>query len=158
METIWATVFEAWANLPRRWSATSRRSDSFQIFLKRLNNMAMCLCSMNRMEEGIEKFREVIRLRPTIADVHNNLGVALIELRRFEEAGDSFQTAVDIKPDHAEAHNNLARDPAHMQRPQEAIPCFRQGTEINPEFASARSNLAAAIKEVGKQDESLEGN
>ncbi len=52
-------------------------------FAEAINNLAMCLCWLNRLEEGVEQFNAAIRLSPAEADLHNNLGTALTHLGRL---------------------------------------------------------------------------
>lgn len=69
---------------------------------------AGALFRQRRYLEAADAYREVIRLRPKLADVHNNLGVALKSAGHVQDAIPCFRRAVRLKPDYLAAHANLA--------------------------------------------------
>ncbi|MDF1794589.1 MAG: methyltransferase domain-containing protein [Thalassobaculaceae bacterium] len=69
---------------------------------------AGALFRARRYLEAAEAYREVIRLKPKLADVHNNLGVSLKAAGHVADAIPCFRRAVRLKPDYLSAHANLA--------------------------------------------------
>ena len=59
-------------------------------------------------ERALEMFREMERLTPGDATVHNNICAALNDLGRYTEAVASCKDALDLDPGYALAKNNLA--------------------------------------------------
>ncbi len=51
------------------------------------------------LEGAIGEYREVLRLQPDDAEVHDKLGNALSAKHDFEEAVDAYRTALRLKPD-----------------------------------------------------------
>lgn len=61
-----------------------------------------------RYMEAAALYRDVIRRRPRLPDLHNNLGVALKAAGHVADAIPCFRRAVKLKPDYVAAHVNLA--------------------------------------------------
>src|SRR3546814_8713734 len=66
-------------------------------------------------------YRDVIRRRPRLPDVHNNLGVALKAAGHVKDAVPCFRRALRLKPDYVSAHVNLAAALEALGRPQDAL-------------------------------------
>ena len=67
----------------------------------------MKVSGAGRIEEGIEQYRQALRIDPDFAAAHNNLGVALANTNRMPEAREHFARAVGLDPGFEEARENL---------------------------------------------------
>ena len=68
-----------------------------------------------------EIYRDVIRKRPKLPDLHNNLGIALKAAGHVSDAIPCFRRAIRLKPDYVAAHANLASALEVQGRPVDAI-------------------------------------
>ena len=60
------------------------------------------------LSTALAKYREVLKLNPGIAAVHNNVAAILLSQGEKRSAEMSWRMAVRLKSDYAEAHFNLA--------------------------------------------------
>ena len=75
-----------------------------------LNNYAVFLCSLSRVDEGVNRFQEAARnpLYRTPWAAYTNAGVCLRGASRDAEARPLFLRALQVRPDYAEAAVQLA--------------------------------------------------
>ena len=74
-----------------------------------------------RYLEAAAVYRDIIRRRPRLPDVHNNLGVALKAAGHLADAVPCFRRAVRLKPDYVAAHVNLAAALEAIGKPLEGL-------------------------------------
>jgi tetratricopeptide (TPR) repeat protein len=67
----------------------------------------LALAELERHEEAVGAFDEVILRRPSLASVHFYRGNSLWELARWREAEGAYLRALEIDPEHAGAAHNL---------------------------------------------------
>jgi tetratricopeptide (TPR) repeat protein len=72
--------------------------------------------SQKHPDRALEIFRQMEKLTPGDAVVHNNICVALNDLGRYTEAVASCKDALDLDPGYALAKNNLAWARAQRDR------------------------------------------
>ena len=70
-------------------------------------NLGVVFNDQGRVEESIEHYLQVLRIKPDLEEAQNNLGVALFRTGNIKGAIAIFQEAVRINPDHVKAKNNL---------------------------------------------------
>lgn len=87
-----------------------------------------------RYIEAAEAFRQVLRLRPDMAEAHNNLGVAYNALGLHEEGVKCSEQAIRLKPDSAEAHRNLGWAKHKLGRHGEAVDAFKRAIQFRPNY------------------------
>ncbi len=119
-------------------------------------NLGVVLIGSGRMPEGIEHYREALRLMPTSAKAHNNLGSALFSLGRPQEAIPHYQEALRINPNLVEIHSNLGVAFGIIGRPDEAIPHLQEAVRTMPASAQAHNNLAHALVLQGRLGEAVD--
>lgn len=113
-------------------------------------NLGVVLVQAGRVDEGISRFREALRIDPTYPDVHIDLGNALNARGAFDEAVAEFATVVRLRPDYAEAriaYGNLLRS---RGRNSDAIVQYREAVRLNPALASAHNELGNALTSDGQ--------
>jgi len=118
-------------------------------------NLGVVLVEAGRRDDGIQRFREAIRIDPDYADVHIDLANALNERGATDEAVAEFATVVRLRPDYADAHlvfGNLLRA---RGRTSEAITQYRQALRLDPTLASAHNELGNALTDEGKFNDAL---
>lgn len=96
--------------------------------------------------EAAAVYRDVIRRRPRIPDVHNNLGVALKAAGHLTDAVPCFRRAVRLKPDYVAAHANLAAALEALDRPVDGLEHRIDAWRLNPEDIEQRDALIAALR------------
>jgi len=62
--------------------------------------------TVDELEKSEASLREIIALKPDLAEAHNNLGITLQELGKLDEAEASYTQAIALKPDLAKALYN----------------------------------------------------
>jgi Flp pilus assembly protein TadD len=73
-----------------------------------LTGIGTCLMQMQRAQEALPIFAQVIKLAPESTDAHNNLGVAYMVTGQFALAETSYKKAIELSPDSREPWKNLA--------------------------------------------------
>ncbi len=68
--------------------------------------MGVARARMHRSEAAIRAFREVIRLRPDLAEAHNNIAVIYYEEGKLDLARKELELAIQLAPDYAVALEN----------------------------------------------------
>jgi len=57
---------------------------------------------------AVQKYQQLISLRPDVPEIHANLGAALVHLGRFDDAIAQYETALAARPDQMQIRMNLA--------------------------------------------------
>lgn len=99
-----------------------------------------------RYLEAAEAYREVIRQRPKLADVHNNLGVALKAAGYLKDAIPCFRRAVRLKPDYLAAHSNLASALESCGQARTALDHRIDAWRLGPEASEPRDALIRTLR------------
>lgn len=99
-----------------------------------------------RYLEAAEIYRDVIRRRPRLPDVHNNLGVALKAAGHVKDAVPCFRRAVRLKPDYVAAHVNLAAALEALGRPLDALDHRIDAWRLAGDDTEHRDALVAALR------------
>ncbi|GIW67570.1 MAG: hypothetical protein KatS3mg096_438 [Candidatus Parcubacteria bacterium] len=121
-----------------------------------LFNLGLALFELNRYEEAIEVYKQVIALSPKYANAYNNLGFFLSEFSLREEAIEAYKQAITLNPKYATAYNNLGNALFELNRYEEAIEAYKQAIAINPNFTEAYNNLGNALFKLNRYEEAIE--
>lgn len=95
-------------------------------------NRAITLYDMQRYEEALEDFREVVSRSPDDAAVLNNVGMILYRLGRHEEALDSLEQALAIDGNYIQAYGNCCQVLEALQRFDAALDACGRMIAIAP--------------------------
>ena len=87
---------------------TVRRTPEGQINVDALFAQALAEHRAGRSAEAAAAYRQILALRPDLAEVHSNLGTLLWHAQQADEAVAEFQQALALKPDLADAYGKLA--------------------------------------------------
>jgi tetratricopeptide (TPR) repeat protein len=119
------------------------------------SNYISCLYEVGRLDEAIEQFRELLKIKPDSAQTHNNFGVALLQTGRVQDAIEHFRLAIKYQPDSLLGYFNLAVALQNQGRFEEAVSYYEQALKIEPGHIASRLKLAAALNELGRIDEAV---
>lgn len=113
-------------------------------------NLGVVLVEAGRVDQGIERFREALRIDPNYPDVHIDLGNALNQRGELDAAIAEFATVVRLRPDYPEArtaYGNLLRS---RGRNADAIAQYHEALRLEPSLASAHNELGNALTSDGR--------
>jgi Flp pilus assembly protein TadD len=113
------------------------------------------LVDAGRRDEGIEHFRETIRLTPTFAEAHVALADALLE-HDPASAAEHYGDAVALKPEEATNHAKLGNALWHAGDVDGARLHFTEAVRLAPDDAESLSNLGVVLLAAGARDEAIE--
>jgi tetratricopeptide (TPR) repeat protein len=63
---------------------------------------------MERLDDAVKAYRDLINIDAANAEGHNNLGLIYLEQGKLRDAANELATAVRCKPDYAAAHYNYS--------------------------------------------------
>ncbi len=112
------------------------------LFKYHLGNL---LLAQGAVDEAATAFREVLALRPDLAEAHNNLGIALSKSGNPTAAAFHYLRAIEIAPKLDEAHNNLGCMMMLLGQLGPAIKHYRQAIALNPAAPFSYTNLVLAL-------------
>ena len=127
------------------------------------HELAQALASRNRGDEALAVFRDLARVRPSIARHWGCLGL-LLQSRgdrdgavvAFERAAAEARAVLRLKPDDAQAHLTLGLALRGLGKAAEAAEERLAVIRLQPASATAHSNLGAELQAVGKMAEAIE--
>ncbi|HEY1785400.1 MAG TPA: tetratricopeptide repeat protein [Pirellulales bacterium] len=109
--------------------------------------------SAGRLAEAAAVYRELLALRPDVAEVHNNLGAVLRNLGQADEALAHCEQALALRPDYAEAHYNLGAVLRDRGKLDQAAARYQQALALRPDYADAHYNLGVTFAQQGKLEQ-----
>jgi tetratricopeptide (TPR) repeat protein len=95
--------------------------------------------------EGVERYKDLVRLHPQNAAYQNTLGYYHLRASQLQDAEARFRKAIQLDQSHAIAHNNLGVVYLNQGRPEKAEIQFREAVNINTHYSKAQYNLAVAL-------------
>jgi tetratricopeptide (TPR) repeat protein len=110
---------------------------------------------LDRYEDAIRNYREVLRSNPDSAEAHNNLGVVYETLGRYEDAEKEYQAALKIEPEYARAHNNLGVVYDKYGHHEDAVKEYQAALRIDPDYAKAHNNLGVVYRRLGRYEDAV---
>jgi tetratricopeptide (TPR) repeat protein len=125
------------------------------------NNLGVALIDQGRLQEGIERCEEALRIRPDYPETHFNLGLALAQTGKTRDAIAQYREALRLKPNHANARNNLAwllatSEDSTAQDHKQAIQLATQASELTAgKQPSYLDTLAAACAAADRFPEAV---
>ncbi|HEX4144965.1 MAG TPA: sulfotransferase [Pirellulales bacterium] len=108
-----------------------------------------------RLAEAADVLRQILALRPDIAEMHNYLGRVLLGQRKLDEAAAEFEQATALKPSLFDAHGNLGNILRQQGKLDQAAARFRQVIALRPDLAASYNNLGNVLLNQGKADQAV---
>ncbi len=93
-------------------------------------NLGTALYTSGERRQGIEQFREAIRIRPDYPLAEYGLAKALAGTGEREKAFVHYREAIRLRPNYGKAHNDFGNALTNAGRPQEAIGEFQAALEV----------------------------
>src|SRR5260370_114799 len=115
---------------------------------------------VQRYEEALEAYTNVLLLDPSLADVYNRKGFVLLKLRRSEEAFDAFSKAratyefrIHQHPTDAEAYRIKGHALRRLKCYMDALGVYERLLALNPNLELAWYNKAEMLRRLGRSKE-----
>lgn len=121
-----------------------------------LNALGARYIELGRIQEGIARLEDAVRLTPGHAEAHHNLGLGLRQTGRLAEATTHLRRAAVLAPRNDRIHYSLADALMDGSLVDEAIVHFRRAVALNPEAADAHNDLGVALGSRGFNEEAVE--
>jgi Tfp pilus assembly protein PilF len=106
-----------------------------------------------RLDEAVAACRQILAIRPDVAEAHNALGIILAQQNQLDQATKRFEQAIALRPGYTEAHNNLGNVLLGQGKLDEAATRYQQALALRPDYAQAHNNLGNVLLRQGKLDE-----
>lgn len=103
-----------------------------------------------RLQQAETLYRQVLLLKPGLADAHNNLGNLLRQRGNLGGAVASYREALRRQPEYPEALSNLGLALHEQGKLAEAIETHRKAIRLAPGDAVAHDNLGLALQAQGR--------
>lgn len=120
------------------------------------NNLGLSYYHLGRFDDAIARYRESLRLDPTVANTHYNLGLAFMNSGRLAEAVAPFEETVRILPYYFYAQQNLGIVLTKLGRSQEALAHFAEALRFDPSPAETHFHFGVALAELGRWAEAAD--
>ena len=112
--------------------------------------LGKALTRLNRFDEAVACWEEVVALKPDWAEAHVSLGRLFTQLGRAEEAIECWRKAIAIKPDLAEAHIKLGETLIGLGRFDEAFASWQQAFLFKPDWLEVHNRIQNAFYLCGQ--------
>jgi len=106
--------------------------------------------------EVIDRYQELLKLKPRHLLARNNLGVALWKLGRYREATEQFRRAAGIQPTYADAQLNLGTLLRVTGQVAESEMPLRRAVKLNPKREDAQASLGMTLVMLGRLSDARE--
>jgi tetratricopeptide (TPR) repeat protein len=108
-----------------------------------------------RLAEAAAAYRQILDLRPDIAEAHNNLGNVLRDQGQLDEAQARYEQALVLRPALAETHNSLGNILRGQGKLDQALARYQQALALRPDLAELHYNVGCIFQSQGKLDEAV---
>jgi len=105
-----------------------------------------------RIEEGIEKNKQALAIRPDFILAYENLSSAYLVQGKAQLAIETAQRALELDESSEIIYNNLGVGYVLIDDEEKAITLFKQAVEIKPDYAAAHDNLAKSYYMQGEHE------
>ncbi len=107
------------------------------------------------LEEALENFQQVTKLKPTLAKAWINVGAVLNRLGRYREAVQALRKGSQRDKRSAQAHYNLGIAQKGMNQLAMAATAYKQAIRIDPKMAEAHQNLANVYLDMNNNRQAI---
>ena len=105
------------------------------------------------LETAVGEYRQVLKLKPEVAEVWVNLGLDLYILNKNDDAVAAFRQALRRNPNLVPANLFLGMAYLRSDQFEKAIPPLKKAIALNPRELKAYINLSFAYQEAGREEE-----
>ncbi len=114
------------------------------IFL--LNVLGVTYNELNKYDEAIKCFNDLLKINKNFADAYFNLGIIYKKIKEEKKSIFNYNQCIKINPKKFEAYNNLGNIYKERQEIKIAIEKYLQCLEINPNYIIALQNFAVCLQ------------
>ena len=115
---------------------------------------AIALNSLNRTDEEIAAYREVLKLDPSQAGALQNLGNAYLKQEQTENAVQCYRSAIKLTPSVADLQHNLGVAYVRLKQYNKAIEAYQAALMLEPQNGAFHSGLAVCYYLSGDKESS----
>ena len=119
------------------------------------NNLGIALMESVRLDEAMDHFREVLRIKPRYKKAYNNLGIALSRQGKWDEAVEHYRKALQINPGYHQALVNLGQALIMQGNASEALEYLVKALESTPDSPIIHNLMGIARFNQNRFDEAL---
>ena len=112
--------------------------------------------SRGEADDAVREYREALRLKPDLQNVHFAMGSMLWALSRFEEAVPALEAELRINPNHPEAHYVLGDIRQVEGRREDAKRHLQEALRLQPDLVEARLAIERIYFAEGEFDKALD--
>ena len=109
------------------------------------NILGAIYSGLGKLQEAIDSFNQVIKLRPDHHDGYYNLGFVHIKLGLYDVAVNDFANAISFNPRFYEAYYSRGHCYETLGDVYRAELDYRKASEINPHYQNAKDALNALL-------------
>jgi len=124
-------------------------------YVESWTRMGNAYFNLNRTNEAVEAYQEIVNMRPDVPVSWMNLGNALYRAGRTEKAAEAFERAMKLRPLDENAWLSLGVTYDDMGQTQRAIAAYKQAVELKPNFARAWNNLGVVYGKAKRPDDAV---
>jgi predicted O-linked N-acetylglucosamine transferase (SPINDLY family) len=117
--------------------------------------LGMTLSRLQRTDEALACYDDLIALKPDFVDAHIKRGLLLSGRGRFVEAITSFDNVIAIDPHHSDALLHKGEALHYLGRFADAIACYNQILSTKPDHLAALIDRGCALKDLGRANEAI---
>jgi tetratricopeptide (TPR) repeat protein len=121
--------------------------------LEPLIKEAVQLRAQGRLEEAVERLREVAKLDPENSDLHRELGITFLLGKDWKRGRVEMLEAIRHDPTDADAHNGLGYALEKMGDLDDALKEYRTATRLEPDDPTYRQHYFDALTRVAAKQE-----
>lgn len=114
------------------------------------------LYAKGRLEEALERYRQVLAEDETVAWAHSRIGAILAQLGDLDAAEVHLRRAIELDPKLPQAYSNLGNIDYSRGAYEAALEKYKKAVELDPDNPTFYENLHAAYKRLGKVYEAVE--
>ena len=118
-------------------------------------NLGVVLVQSGRLDEGIARFHEALRIQPDYADVRIDLANALRARGSLDGAIEQFAAVVRLRPAYADArvaYADVLRDRGHAAQ---ALTQYREALALDSTLATAHNEIGNLLTSAGRFDDAM---
>jgi tetratricopeptide (TPR) repeat protein len=110
---------------------------------------------LGQLDEGINRLRRAVAIKPKDAAIHGHLGLALVKGGHDAEAMVSFEKSLELNPKSPETALNYGQLLLHLGRAADAMAVFNGLIADQANYAEAHHQRGRALMELGQLEAAL---